>query len=340
MAPNPKPTYEFSIPSIYDDKALACRIYSLPELYFAKPEIQDYISFVGFFMYYLFGVYPEIPEAQPPSQFFPLTPILSGVPLQRPPAHIILSGYSYGALLTRYLPNVPAILGKFSRALKTSTEAEIRTRATTLATITALDVLAQPLHHYDDPSTVNDVAPLPPVTDTSSRSSETVEQRARIRKKHINALKKPFKRRIKKDSWPYQQFGDDPSEEDFIDPLDIPLPRTHYLLISLLLEPSASLVCAFRKLTKNTELDQKLLYNITLVLHGEKDKITSTEKVRRWITDIQEVSRERSKLVSVPDVGHLWNEPGDMDALKFQITKWVGQLLKDKTDLIWYPLEC
>ncbi|KAL9583177.1 MAG: hypothetical protein Q9212_002859 [Teloschistes hypoglaucus] len=290
-------------------------------------------------MYYLMGLYPEIPEAQPPSQFYPLTPILSGVPLQRPPAHIILSGYSYGALLTRYLPNVPTILGKFSRALKTSTEAEIRKRATTLATITALDVLAQPLHHYEDSSAVNPVAPLPPVTDTSSHSSETAEQRAKIRKRHMRGLQKPFKRRIKKDSWPYQQFGDDPSEEDFIDRHDIPLPRTHYLLISLLLEPSASLVCAFRKLTSNTELDQKLLYNITLVLHGEKDKVTSTEKVGRWIKEIQEVSRDRSKLVIVPDAGHLWHEPGSIDRLKLQVTKWVGQLLKDKTELIWYPVE-
>lgn len=39
MAPRaPRPTYEFSIPSIYDDKALACRIYSLPELYFGGPK--------------------------------------------------------------------------------------------------------------------------------------------------------------------------------------------------------------------------------------------------------------------------------------------------------------
>ena len=29
-----RPTYEFYIPSIYDDTALACRIYTLPELYF------------------------------------------------------------------------------------------------------------------------------------------------------------------------------------------------------------------------------------------------------------------------------------------------------------------
>lgn len=30
----PKATYEFYIPSVYDDTPLACRIYSLPELYF------------------------------------------------------------------------------------------------------------------------------------------------------------------------------------------------------------------------------------------------------------------------------------------------------------------
>ncbi|KAL8703213.1 MAG: hypothetical protein Q9201_003599 [Fulgogasparrea decipioides] len=211
----PKATYEFFIPSIHDDIALACRIYSLPELYFggareleatgdklwtpkgaiiahpytrlggsyddpvvlgiveelmrggftvgtfnlrgtgkskgrcswtSKPELEDYISFVGFFMYYLSGVYPPVPGSDSFDDCFGLAPVLSGVPSARPPAHLLLSGYSYGAFLTRHLPNVPVLLNRFSKALKTSTQAEIRRRAASLAGITAIDILTQPLH--------------------------------------------------------------------------------------------------------------------------------------------------------------------------------------------------
>ncbi|KAI4252385.1 MAG: hypothetical protein LQ352_004321 [Teloschistes flavicans] len=232
---------------------------------------------------------------------------------------------------------MPVILGKFSKALKTSTEAEIRKRAATLATITALDILTQPLNHFEGTSAVDNVALLPVIAENTSRDGETSRERVRARKRHMVSLQTPFRRRIKKDSWPYQQFGEAPSEEDFIARLDIPLPKTHYLLISLLLEPCASLVCAFRKLTSNPDLDEKFLYNMTLCLHGQKDKLTSSEKVGRWIQEIQEYSKERSKLMSVPCAGHFWAEPGSMDILEFEVGKWLEAVLKDKIEWIWVP---
>lgn len=168
-----KPTYEFFIPSIYDDTAIACRIYSVQEQHFAprrdkpwtprgavfahpytglggsyddrvilelvkehvnvgctvgtfnlrwadaftrnprfyypdltavsgagkskgkaswdsKPELQDYISFVGFFMLYLTSVYPPVPGERPFDDTYALTPIWSEVPTARPPADLVL----------------------------------------------------------------------------------------------------------------------------------------------------------------------------------------------------------------------------------------------------------
>ncbi|KAL8690642.1 MAG: hypothetical protein Q9218_003956 [Villophora microphyllina] len=428
-----KPTYEFTIPSIYDDKALACRIYSSPELlvgetrglperpyerhrkswtprgaivahpytylggsyddpvvlviveelikqgftvgtfnlryievaipprheliifsgagkgkamsggrcsWTAKPELQDYISFVGFFIYYLAGVYPPIPEFESFNEHFPLTTILSGIPSHRPPAHIILSGYSYGALLTRHLPNVPVMLGRFSKVLKTSTEAEIRHRAVALAAVTAIDMVAQrsqrPVRETNNAGQAfNGHGPASHVLTGSESSSAALEvgspawERAQVKKEHMKTLQKPFKRTEKKDSWPDQQFGEEPEEEDFLKRLDVPLPKTHYMLVSLLLEPAASFVCAFCTLTSNdvTKLDEKFLYNITLVLHGQLDKFTSAKKVLHWISELQKHSNERSKLVEVPDAGHFWKEPGSMEALRSQVGKWIATTL-------------
>ncbi|KAL8815063.1 MAG: hypothetical protein Q9223_005772, partial [Gallowayella weberi] len=285
----PKPTYEFLIPPIYDDTALACRIYSVPETHFggrqepttnppttdpepsaapeARPrvkpwtprgavfahsytrrggnyddyvilgivrelvnvgctvgtfnlrgagkskgrpswdsraELHDYITFVGFFMYYLNGVYPPVPGDRPFDHFCGLTPILSGVPATRPPANLVLGGYAYGALLTRYLPHVPDILGRFSEALETSTEAEIRLRAATLAAVTVMDILDS-----DQISSASE-------TRSSRTKRSKAEDEAAVKRKHMVSLQAPFVRKEDKFAWPGKGIGDLPEADDYI----------------------------------------------------------------------------------------------------------------------------
>ncbi|KAL8806654.1 MAG: hypothetical protein Q9182_001182 [Xanthomendoza sp. 2 TL-2023] len=394
----PKPTYEFFIPSIYDDTALACRIYSVPETHFggrreptpnppstdpepsaaaearlrvkpwtprgavfahsctwrggnyddhvilgivrelvnvgctvgtfnlrgagkskgrpswdSKAELQDYITFVGFFMYYLHGVYPPVPGDRPFDDFYGLTPILSGVPATRPPANLVLGGYAYGALLTRYLPHVSDILARFSTALKTSTEAEVRLRAATLAAVTVIDIL-----DFDQISSASE-----------SRSSKTkgskAEDEAAVKRKHMASLQAPFVRKDDRFSWPGKEIGDLPEADDYISRVEVPSPKTHYMLISLLLGPVASAATGFQKLSATGigRLDEKFIHNTSCVIHGEKDKVASVIKVRDWVSDIVDKSKGACQAIEIAGVGHSWRRKKAAAKLLSNVRIWV-----------------
>ncbi|KAL8644556.1 MAG: hypothetical protein Q9210_007196 [Variospora velana] len=405
----PAPTYEFYIPSIHDDTALACRIYSAPESYFgggspdfesnrekpwapkgaivahpysslggsyddttvlhvvsalmkkrftvgtfnfrgvgksggkatwtSKAELQDYISFVGFFMYYLSNVYPPVEGSESFDNHFPLQPILSGVPAIRPPAHLVLAGYSYGALMTRYLPNVPAMLRRFSRVLETSTEAEIRSRAAELATVTQIDILSPP------PIAAREVR-----SRSKGKGKGKGEERARDsgsldsvptdwlgeKETLMRVLQTPFKRKETKNSWPDRGMGFSPCEEDFIAHVHVPTPKTHYLLVSLLLEPLAAFCTGFRKFGRldvdGDSLDEKFLHNATLVVHGKKDRLTSIVKIEKWADWRMVDSEERFQIVGVADSGHFWGDGKAVKTLKAVIGMWVQKHVREESE--------
>ncbi|KAL9599107.1 MAG: hypothetical protein Q9219_004065 [cf. Caloplaca sp. 3 TL-2023] len=289
----------------------------------SKAELQDYISFVGFFMYYLSNLYPPVPNSNAFDHYYMLAPILSGVPSARPPANLLLAGYSYGALLTRYLPNVPAMLGRFSKVLRSSTEAEIRMRAARLATVTIIDVSAWQQHNQ-------------PGAPNVSAALSFNEDWKRHRQEDLDLLQAPFVRKEKRNSWPDEEYGHDPSDDDYISRVDVPNPMTHYLLISLLLEPAASFCTRFQKLGNLAVdiLDNKFLYNRTLAIHGEKDRITSLKKVGYWSEEIEENSMGRFRLDYVEDVGHFWREELEWKSLTLAIEKWTHHWLEDRSGLI------
>ncbi|KAL8998815.1 MAG: hypothetical protein Q9188_006018 [Gyalolechia gomerana] len=404
-----KPTYEFYIPSLYDEIALACRIYTLPENYFggttgdgttgkkpwtplgavvahpwarmggsfddptvghivaellrlgftvgtfnlrydelsdlswdnpmlttrrgagkskgkstwsSKAELQDYISFVGFFTYYLSNLHPPIPETE--DDFYSLAPVLSGVPVARPPAHLLLAGYSFGALLTRHLPNIPAVLGRFAKVLKTSTEAEIRMRATRLAAVTTIDLLLRKFNGAESRRTLKGKAPdrgNEPATVPEKTFQDWIEEK----KEYLILLQSPFVRKEKRNSWPDEALSVGPDDDDYVIRVDIPTPKSHYLLVSLLLEP-LSLVCTgLRKLVDADEdrLDYKFLYNTTLVVHGGKDRFTSVKKIGYWGSEIKENSDGRFKSLQVAKAGHFWRDKEEYLDLRWCINQWV-----------------
>ncbi|KAI4267727.1 MAG: hypothetical protein L6R38_008129 [Xanthoria sp. 2 TBL-2021] len=283
----------------------------------SKAELQDYISFVGFFMYYLSGVYPPHSDIGPFDNFSGFTPVSSDLAPVRPPARLLLAGYSYGALLTRHLPNVPAILSQFSRVLKTSTQAEIRRRAYNLAFITARD-LPSPAYlasiEYFKPS-----------------AKQMLEEKA---KKHRNELKTPFVREKAKDSWPNQHLEGDPSEVDYTARVEVPTPMTHYLLISILFGPAALFVTGFRKLADVDmgKLDEKFQHNPTAIIHGDWDKITSESRLIDWVAKIEDRSGGKCQLVGVDGAGHSWKEKGAMNKLKSLLRQFFEGCLEQQSE--------
>lgn len=390
--------YEFYIPSLYDDTALACRIYTLPENYFggtkrdgtaanrpwtpmgavvahpwakiggshddpvvinivtellasgftvgtfnlrgvgkskgkttwsSKAELQDYVSFVGFFMYYLSNLHPPIPEAE--DDFYALAPVISGVPAARPPANLLLAGYSFGALLTRHLPNIPVILGRFAKVLKTSTEAEIRNRASKLAAATTIDLLCRKFGGAKEsrrilkgksPDRGNGATPV-----TEQMIQDWIEEK----KEYIAFVESPFERKEKRDSWPDEILDLPPDDEDFLPRVDIPTPKSHYLLVSLILEPWSLPCTGFRKLIDDQDdrLDEKFLYNTTLVIHSKKDPFTSLGKIEWWGAELTNCSDGRFKMIGYDYGGHFWRDESDCLSMRYEISKWVKDWLNE-----------
>ncbi|KAL8714568.1 MAG: hypothetical protein Q9220_001516 [cf. Caloplaca sp. 1 TL-2023] len=402
----PKPTYEFYIPSLHDETTLACRIYSLPELYFGgseeneatgekqwtpkgavvahpystlggsyddhvvlavveellnlgftvgtfnfrgagkskgsstwsgKAELQDYISFVGFFMYYLTNIFPPIPQSEYfDSHYFDdqyaLAPVISGTPTARPPAHIIIAGYSYGALLTRYLPVLPVVLARFSRVLKSSTEAQIRLRASALADVTRIDILNSPLEGVRKSARAH--RPRQPPIPSSSRDVDHValaKARSADQKRELmQLLQKPFVRKEKRDTWLDEPLGMPAEEEDFAARVAVPTPKTHYLLISMLVGAAASFLTGFRKLSNANMslLDKKFTHNQTLMLHGEKDGLMSADKAMTWFCSIEGHNGGAGLHSLIDAAGHFWREPGAMDTLLCDINHWATRCIE------------
>ena len=102
----------------------------------SKAELQDHISFVGFFIHYLSEIYYQTACVGSPHNASGWTPITGGYVVNGPSIHLVIAGYCYGALMTRHLPDIPTILDRFSKVLTTSTQVEIRGRANRLASIT------------------------------------------------------------------------------------------------------------------------------------------------------------------------------------------------------------
>ena len=435
------PTYEFFIPSVYDDTALACRIYRSPDLlavrgprearashgmrpltptgvpkgaiiahawpklggsfddkvvmaavesylsegwtvgtfnlryirsgplwkvipltyhsgarpshgkstWRAQAELQDYVSFVGFFMYYMSGICPPVAGPRTFDTAFPIDPNLTSPHSARPPALLVLGGYSYGAMLVRHLPNVPLMLSEFSKPLRTSAQAVIRERASRLATATIIDI------HMGSWTGIVNTRPMPTRQGSSSverstsgeklvsaysnpEQEEMTEEfyrvrRARVKQEHMQVLGNPFIRKKKWSLWPEKHLRQRhvaPSEEDFLPQVDVPPPTTQYLLISLPLGIPASLATGFKQLIPESmmaAMDAKFIQCHTMVTTGKKDRISKRESVEEWAKPLVVETpdhRNRSKCGTncEYDTGHLWKDRDSLESLQGNIRKW------------------
>ncbi|KAL8993407.1 MAG: hypothetical protein Q9169_006369 [Polycauliona sp. 2 TL-2023] len=361
----PKPTYEFSIPSIHDDTALACRIYTAfdgplelrrppatgralirisqankptkrllkgaviahnyprgggsydnsvvlravrklldeeiivgtfnfrgvgksrgKSTWTGKAELQDYISFVGFFLHYLTGVIQQ-------------TDLVSLAAGSAPGVQLIIAGYDYGALMTRHLPDIPTIVQRFSNVLKTSTEAEIYSRASRLASITTIDLASD--------------ADLQTMEEDVPGATQILDNKG---KNYMKQLKVPFFRKTQEQPRPDQDPGRPLSDEDYTARGEVCLPEeTLYILISILLGPAATLATGFKKLGDNDmkKLDEKFQRNATWLIHGGSDQITGSQRLLEWQEEIKSMDHIKCELLGDPKAGHYWNGKGIMD---------------------------
>ncbi|KAJ0166839.1 hypothetical protein CTA2_5628 [Colletotrichum tanaceti] len=101
----------------------------------AKPERSDYMSFVGFLVYYMHFLDPYRPATTPlptTTRTTSTTDAQTKSPSSEHPL-LILSGYSYGAMITTQIPPISQILAQFKLPAAGSAAADIRLRAQHLA---------------------------------------------------------------------------------------------------------------------------------------------------------------------------------------------------------------
>ncbi|KAL8849704.1 MAG: hypothetical protein Q9221_005314 [Calogaya cf. arnoldii] len=268
----------------------------------SKAEIQDLMSFVGLFMYYLSGVFPPQHDVGPFDDFSGLTRIPLARPTIRFPTLLVLAGYSYGALLIRHLPTVPLILSQFSKVTKGSAEAEIRKRAFKLAMIDAMD------------------SPSPGLLAYFGFNPQWTKNEA---EKHRKELKEPWVREKAKNSRSKKSLGRRSPKEDYIARIEVPTPLTAYLLISMRLGGWPSFVTGLKKREDMEMLDRKFEDNATLLIHGSWDGLTSEGHLTGWFNEIEGPSEGRCQCAIVDEAGHSWKRGRVIDALKSEIQKFV-----------------
>ena len=109
--------------------------------------------------------------------------------------------------------------------------------------------------------------------------------------------------------------------EESLTPAKIPLPQTHYLLISPLLPPISMFATMFSKGLINHE--EKLVRNPTFAVYGDEDFFTSPRKLRRWAEGLKAKPESQFHFHEVAGAGHFWREEGSDSQMRNAIKGWL-----------------
>lgn len=274
----------------------------------AKPERDDYASFVGFMVYFVHGLDRLGSDDGKPEPRTPEAPRR-----ERHPPVLLMGGYSYGAMVATQLGPLEALLEPFEAPAADTDAARIRLRAEHLAeqhNSVTLRPMTQ-LHQRQSQRCINSV-PGPGVAEASSQAATTGEV---VR---LPAL------------------------------TDLVAPRPAYMLISPLqglithlatmsLVPSlftSRLRChdddGQGPQPSRDAAEAKLVRNPTLAIYGDKDVFVPAGKLRVWA---QRLSAAQSSLFrghEVASAGHFWAEEGALAEVRQAAGRFAGQLLDDE----------
>lgn len=402
----PEPTFTFTIPSIYDDTTLDCRIYSPPhsilnpidgetwsprgavvahpyapfggcyddliviqtaaeifELGFVvgtfnfrgagsskgrtswqgKPETEDYLSFIGFFVHYI----ESLRDCGPYARLF-RTPdtMLSSIPSSHELSSLpqstnsggmklIIGGYSYGSLMTTLIPPTQDILQRFVNVKKGTAEAEIRLRALSLASQWDKDAMlyreAQQARKTRSHEKLRASERAMAVTVGGEESEVGSRRVSHEGRRSLDVVRRSMERSRKK---LLRQHSSEVSEHALVAeslvPVEIPLPQTHYLLISLLQPPISTFATMFSHLHSGykAQREAKFLDHPTLVIYGDKDLFASQKKLRRWAESLKSKSNSLLQFHEVTGAGHFWREEGVETKMRGFIREWSQDIIR------------
>lgn len=308
-----------------------------------RPETEDYFSFVGFLVHYI-----ESLGNCGPHRRSPMTPdtALHSIPsahelssLPQPTnsygMKLIIGGYSYGSLITTLLPPTEDILQRFSKVNKGTAEAEIRLRALNLAAQWNKDALlyreAQSARKTGSCEKFRASAHAMGVTVGGEESEQGSRRASHEGRRSLDAVRRSMERSRKK---LLQQHSSEESEQTLVveslAPVEIPAPRTHYLLISLLQPPVSMFATMFSTLRSGclAQREAKFLDHPTLVIYGDNDLFASQRKLRRWAESLKSKQQSLFQFHEVTGAGHFWREEGVETQMRGFVREWTQDIAR------------
>lgn len=308
-----------------------------------KAELQDYISFTGFLIYYLHTLAKQADEERAVS-----------VTVQ---VHLILGGYSYGSLILARFPPTTEIVQRFEKAEVGTAAAEIILRARTLAKQTQ-NALAE----QQSSTSPRGRATLKPVSSPTSPSKRvspmTVggeetdpsdRRRSRDSRRSVDVIRKSvdvphrIKAHMKRRHSSHEQpeiHGAAPAIPKAPLPAagmqHVPEVVTSYLLISPVLLPFSTNLMPPGAPTSgpnvgrgDTDSTKQFLQHPTLVLFGSHDAFTSSKRLRQWAEKQAGESHSDFRPCEIDHAGHFWSEEGVLRALQGKLADWIHGLSRD-----------
>lgn len=313
----------------------------------SKPELVDYISFIGLFVHYINDILSpssvELSLIQPraPSGLTPIqsTSAVTSIPVTSnlPAALLILGGYSYGSLIASNLPSIDAILDKFTNIVKDSVEAEIRLRAQSLSIQwnkgeheSRNGQGSRANHRFGESTCISfggeEIEPGSRRTSRESRRSHDVIRRS------VDRSRKLILR---------TQFTEvETSHEVHVDFKKIAEPQICYLLISPLLPPISLFLTMFSKLSgpshfkadacssqgkrkTSPAIGEQLVDHPTLAIYGDSDFLMSRKSLRKWAEGLSERPNSMFRFVEIGGAGHFWQEQGVDAKMRASLREWL-----------------
>lgn len=299
-------------------------------------ELQDYVSFAGFFLHYLRLL-------QPPSSRNSIAPacVRQSSPTETPKGQsvssgaedtfVVFCGYSYGSLMVKHLPPTDKILELFPTGEEGTAAAEIVIRACKLSLQSNRiweNLSAGPgrlqskkeRHHNQEhrlPMTMGGEE-IPPEKRRSSREIRQSMERTRSFEPPKGIRSMSLRRKKPDHSLTVI--------ESHVSACSAPLPSTAYLLVSPLLPPISTLAApsvGHMFWNKPKDHHECIVLRPTLSVFGDQDFFTSVKKLRPWA---QKLRNERSscfKFKEIPGAGHFWHEHGVEAKLRDTLREWL-----------------
>ncbi|MCJ1354818.1 MAG: hypothetical protein MMC33_004808 [Icmadophila ericetorum] len=321
----------------------------------AKPELADYISVVGCFIHYLQELEPNASSSPVQNSRYldsvPLSPIQSALPdfgnifdSSESQMILILGGYSYGSMITKNLPHTSQILARFAEVTKGTAEAEIRMRALRLSTqwnkqnrasSRGRSLNVEDARQSQSHSIVTGGEESEPGSRRASRESR--RSLDVVRRSVDRSRTKLGLRKASDDGYPSS-----PPAEEKLGPINVPHPKTHYLLISPLLPPISTFATMFTKFdvehissssqargtaVDTPDLDVNPISGPTLAIYGDKDFFTSRKKLRGWAEEASQASNSRFRFHEIAGAGHFWHEDGAESQMRGFLSNWIQAIL-------------